>query len=59
MDKPRATATSSPEPSRGTPAKKPYRRPEITFHEPLELFAAVCSPGKADVVNCPAGPIAS
>lgn len=41
------------------PARKPYRRPEITFHERLEVFATVCTPGKADVITCPNGPIAS
>ncbi len=59
MQKPRATDPSSPERIAGAPARKPYRRPEITFHEPLELFAAVCNPGKADVITCPAGPISS
>jgi hypothetical protein len=51
--------TTSPEAPSRAPARKPYRRPEITFHEPLELFAAVCTPGKADVATCPLGPISS
>jgi hypothetical protein len=52
-DKPEAT----PQPEGGR--RKPYRRPEITFHEPLEVFATVCTPGKSDPVSCPGGPIAS
>jgi len=39
--------------------RRPYQRPEITFHERLEAFAAICSPGKADPITCPQGPIAS
>jgi hypothetical protein len=39
--------------------RRPYRRPEITFHEALEVFAAVCNPGKADLMACPLGPISS
>jgi hypothetical protein len=28
--------------------KKAYEPPRIVFREPLEVVAAVCSPGKAD-----------
>jgi hypothetical protein len=47
------------EPGARPAPRRPYRRPEITFHEPLEVHATVCTPGKADVVSCPGGPIAS
>lgn len=59
MDQPRAKESATPAQRLGAPPRKPYRRPEITFHEPLELFAAVCNPGKADVVTCNLGPISS
>ena len=46
-----------PAPSR---SRRPYQRPEITFREPLERFASICSPpGKASVTSCPQGPISS
>lgn len=43
----------------GTPRRKPYSPPAVTFQEKLELFAAVCVPGKADPITCPSGPISS
>jgi hypothetical protein len=49
-------AAAAPESRRSRP---PYAPPAITFHQPLELFAAVCSPGKSDPITCPAGPISS
>jgi hypothetical protein len=56
---PRST-TPNPEPAPGSRRPRPpYAPPAITFHQPLELFAAVCSPGKADPITCPAGPISS
>jgi hypothetical protein len=42
--------------------KKPYRRPEILYREPLEAMAALCTPAppaKANVGMCPQGPIQS
>ena len=36
--------------------KKPYRRPEILYREPLEAMAALCTPAppaKASVGSCP------
>lgn len=42
--------------------KKPYRRPEILYREPLEAMAAVCAPAPPSKNNpgmCPSGPISS
>ena len=39
--------------------KKPYEKPQIVYSAPLEAMAAVCIPGKADIVACPSGPISS
>ena len=36
--------------------KKPYRRPEILYREPLEVMAALCAPAppaKGNVGACP------
>jgi len=52
-------ARAYPEQAGPSVGRRPYRRPEITFHERLEVFATVCTPGKADPVTCPNGPIAS
>lgn len=42
--------------------KKPYRRPEILYREPLEAMAAICTPvppAKANLGMCSQGPISS
>jgi hypothetical protein len=42
--------------------KKPYRRPEILYREPLEAMAALCTPSppaKANLGMCQQGPISS
>ena len=53
------TSRSEPSEHQGRAARRPYEPPRVTFHEPLEGFAAICSPGKADPIMCPLGPIAS
>ena len=37
--------------------RRPYEKPRITFREPLEGVAAVCSPpnGKANPIDCVIG----
>lgn len=50
--------SSASEPSR----KKPYRRPEILYREPLEAMAALCTPSppaKSNLGMCPTGPVSS
>lgn len=50
--------SSASEPSK----KKPYRRPEILYREPLEAMAALCTPSppaKANLGMCPTGPVSS
>ncbi len=42
--------------------KKPYRKPEILYREPLEAMAALCTPAppaKVNVGACPSGPAQS
>lgn len=42
--------------------KRPYESPRITFQEPLEALAVVCSPSppaKGNPGTCPTGPISS
>jgi hypothetical protein len=59
MDRDREQKESSaPAPSK----RKPYRRPEILYREPLEAMAALCTPSppaKANVGMCQQGPISS
>ena len=50
--------SSASEPSK----KKPYRRPEILYREPLEAMAAICTPSppaKANIGLCQQGPLSS
>ena len=40
-------------PQSATPAKKPYAKPQVTYKQPLEAMAVVCTPpsGKADTFS--------
>ncbi len=45
-----------------SPERLPYETPQITFREPLETLAAVCTPSppaKSTPVACPQGPVSS
>jgi hypothetical protein len=53
---------SSSKQAREGAAKKPYRRPQILYREPLEAMAALCTPAPPAKVNigvCPSGPTQS
>ena len=44
--------------SRRQRQKKPYRRPEIVYREPLEAMAALCTPAPPAKINLGACPTA-
>lgn len=53
-----SAGTTEHEGTLGSP-KPPYQPPRITFQEPLEVMAVVCTPGKTNLGNCSRGPISS